>query len=130
MRHSRLLPSGVDGLADQSGWICARARAEFLEAARVDFGDVEIALLIRAHAVHTPQRAGKVGDSSPGIDEMTLKVVFQHLVGVAIERDDRPIRADLDEVKARGAYGNAPLGKIFAVLVEDLDAVIVTIVDE
>src|SRR5882672_10823323 len=124
------LPSRVDRLADQGRRIGAGARTEFLEASGVDLGDVEVPFLIGAHAVHAPERAREIADGPPRIEETPVEVELQHLMGQAIEARHRPIRADLHEVEARGPHGNSPLGEVPAVLVEDLDAVVVAIVDE
>src|SRR5206468_7943404 len=125
-----LLPSRVDGLADQIRRIGSRAWTELLEASGVHFSDVEVAFLVRAHAVHTPERAGEIANSSPRVQQAAVEIVLQHLVGIAIEGHQLPVRADLDEMEARRTDRDLPLGKIFAVLIEDLDAVVLAIVDK
>src|SRR5687767_9391694 len=98
-----LLPGRVDRLADQSHRIRARARAELLEPPGVHLGDVEVPFLVGAYAVHAPERAGEIANGSPRVQETAVEIVLQHLVGIAIEGHQRPIRADLDEVEARRA---------------------------
>src|SRR6202163_3252842 len=90
-----LLPGGVDRLADQRRRSGAGARTELLEAPGVDLRDVEVPFLIRAHAVHAPERAREIADGPPRVDETSIQVELQHLVGQAIEARHRPIRADL-----------------------------------
>src|SRR5947209_4035118 len=51
-------------------------------------------------------------------------------MGIAVEGDELPVVADLDEMQARWFHGNLPFRKVLAVLVEDLDAVVVAVVDE
>src|SRR4029077_18928638 len=119
-----------DGFADQIRSVRAGPRPELLEAPGVDLRDVEVAFLVRAHAVHAPKRAGEISHGSPRVQQTTVEVILQHLVRVAIEGHYRPIRADLNEVEARWSHRDLPLGEVFAVLVEDLDAVVVAIVDE
>jgi len=46
------------------------------------------------------------------------------------EGDELAVIADDDEVQARRPHGDLPLGEILAVLVEDLDATVVAIIDE
>ena len=55
---------------------------------------------------------------------------LQHLVRVSIEVPQLRRQPDLDEVEARRADGNLPLLEVLAVLVEDLDAMVVAVVDE
>src|SRR5258706_11611427 len=94
------LPSRVDRLADQSCWVGARARTEFLEAAGVNLGDVEVPLLVRGHAVDAPQRTREAAHGSPRVEHMPVQVVLQHLVRVAIKCRQRPIGADHHKVEA------------------------------
>src|SRR5688572_19364194 len=125
-----LLPGRVDGLSDQVRRVRAGPRPELLEAPGVDLCDVKVAFLVSAHTVHAPERAGEISHGSPRIEQTAVEVVLEHLMGVAIEGRHGPIRADLDEVEARRTDGDCPLGKVSAIFVEDLDAVVVAIVDE
>ena len=74
-----LLPGGVDRLADQEGRVDALTRPEFLHAARIHFGDVEIAVLIDRESMHAPETAGEVAPDAPRVQEVSLQIVFQHL---------------------------------------------------
>src|SRR5215467_12080646 len=106
---SLLFPCRIDRFADQRRRIGAGARPELLEAAGIDFSNVDVSFLVRAHAMHAPERAWKIGDRSPRVEEMAVEIVLKHLVGVAIEGHQRPIRANLHEVQARGTYADFPL---------------------
>src|SRR5438105_4910754 len=75
-----LFPGRVDGLADQHSRIGARPRTELLEPSGIHFSDVEVPFLVRTHAVDAPERAWKIGDGSPRVDEMAVEIVLQHLV--------------------------------------------------
>ena len=85
-------------LADQELGVRAGARGELLGAAVIDFGHVEVAFLIDAEAVHAPEAAGEIAPGAPGIQEVPLQVVLQHLGGAAVEGPERAIRADVDQV--------------------------------
>src|SRR4029434_2946896 len=98
-----LLPGGVDGRADQHCRVGAFTWSELLKAARVDFSDIQVSFLVCAHAVHAPQRSREIADSAPRVQQMTIQVVLQHLVSIAIESRQGAIGADLDEVEARWA---------------------------
>src|SRR5262249_25596136 len=102
-------PCGIDRLADQRRRICARARLELLEAAGIHFSNVEVSFLVRAHAVNPPECSWKIGHGPPRVQEMAVEIVFEHLVGVAIEGHQSAIRSDLHEVQARGTYADFPL---------------------
>src|SRR5215471_10067878 len=125
-----LPPGRIDRLADECGGIGARPRLEFLETPGIDLCDVKIAFLIRGHAMHAPERSREIADRAPAIYQVAFEIVFQHLVRVAIEHDGRAVIADLDKVHARWIDVELPLRKIFAVLVKNLDAVIVAVIHE
>src|SRR5262249_31554118 len=67
-----LPPCGIDGLTDQVCGICSCPWTEFLEPAGVHLSDVEVSFLVRTHAMYTPQRARKIGDGSPGVNETAV----------------------------------------------------------
>src|SRR5262249_5345689 len=123
-------PSRVEGLADQRCRIGTGPRTEFLETSGIDLRDIEVALLVGGNAMHAPKCAREIAKRAPRIDEAPVELVLEHLVGIAIESRELAIVADHDEVQARRAHVDLPLGEVLAVLVEDLDAVVVAIVDE
>ena len=66
------LPHPRDRLAHEIVRIRALLRPELLHAPAVHFGDVEVALLIDAHAVHAPQRAGEHAERAPRVEQVAL----------------------------------------------------------
>src|SRR5579883_1081507 len=124
------LPSRIDGLADEEFRVGAGTRGELLRAAVIDFRDVEIALLIHAEPVHSPEAAREITPGAPGVEQVSLQVVVQHLGGAAIEGPQRAVGADVDQVDVGRLVADMPLVEIFAVFVEDLNAVVAAVVDE
>src|SRR5580704_8224813 len=96
MRSRRSLPCRVDGPAHQERRVRARARPIFLHAALVDFGNVDIAFLIDAEVVHAPHAAGEIPPGAPGIQEMALEVVLEHLARAAVGRPKEPVARDME----------------------------------
>src|SRR5438309_8593849 len=92
--QKRLLPGRIDWLADQELGVGAGARSELLRAAIIDFGDVEVPFLIHAEAVHAPEASREIAPSAPGIEQVSLEVVVQHLGTAAVEGPQSAIRAD------------------------------------
>src|SRR6266581_3735094 len=60
-----LIPHPGDRLAHQIVGIGALLRTEFLHATAVHFGDVEVAFLVHAHTVDTPQSSPQTCQSVP-----------------------------------------------------------------
>src|SRR5436190_2375422 len=119
-----LSPSRIDLLTDQEIRIHALTRREFLHAAGIDFGNVEISFLIDGKTVHAPEAAREIAPRSPGIEEVPLQIVFQHFRGAAVERPQRAICADIDQVDVRRLNPEAPIVEEFAVFIEHLHAMI------
>jgi len=61
----RLFPGGINRLAHHERGVCAGAGPEFFGPAVVDFGEVEISLLVDAHSVDVPERAGPIASAAP-----------------------------------------------------------------
>src|ERR1700688_3773002 len=74
-----LFPRRVNRLADHICCIRSRTRSELLHAAVIHFGDVEIPVLVDAESVHSPEAARKISPGSPGVHEVSLEIVLQHL---------------------------------------------------
>src|SRR5262249_39940542 len=104
--------------------------AELLHAAAVDFGDVKIALLVNAEAMHAPEAACEVAPYAPGIEEVAFEVVLKHLGRAAIECPQRAIGADVDQVNIGRLFAWAPLVEILSVFVEHLNTMIGAIIHE
>src|SRR5258708_7029013 len=62
-----LLPCGIDLLAHQEIGFHALRRRDFLHAAGIHFGKVEIPFLIEEEAVHAQEAAGEIPACAPGI---------------------------------------------------------------
>src|SRR5437763_1007049 len=75
----RLLPGRINGFADQERLVHALARCEFLHAAAVHFGNVEVAVLVDAEAGHSPESSRYIATHAPGIQEMPFEIILQHL---------------------------------------------------
>src|SRR4029077_20763898 len=52
-----LLPGGGVGLGDDERAIRSRLRSEFLHATVIGLGEIEVAVLVHAHAMNAPQSA-------------------------------------------------------------------------
>src|SRR6266446_6963567 len=101
-------PGCINRFADGEVRVGAGAGFEFLHAAAVDFGDVEIAVLIDGKAVHAPEAAGEIAPDAPGINEMSLEIVFQHLRGAAVIGPERAVCADIDQMDVGRIRTEAP----------------------
>src|SRR5207247_10763846 len=66
----------------------------------------------------------------PGVEEVSIEVVLEHLGAAAVGGPQRAGRADVDEVNVDRLPAGTPFVKIFAVFVEDLNAMIGAIVHE
>src|SRR5215467_8802097 len=127
---ARLFPGGVHGLGNEEGGVGAGSWAELLDAAAIDFGDVEVAFLIDAETVHAPEPAGKIAPDAEGIEKVAFEIVLEHFRSAAVESPERAVGADVDEVNVRRLLAGAPFIEVFAVFIEDLDAMIGAVVDE
>src|SRR5438477_4144221 len=77
-------PRRVHGLADEKRRVRARSRAILLRTSAVDLGDVEVARLIDGEPVHAPEPAGEIAPRAPGVQEVAVEIVLQHLRRAAI----------------------------------------------
>jgi hypothetical protein len=123
-----LLPGRVHRLPDDEVGIRTRLWTELLHAARIHFGYVEVALLIDGDAMHAPQAPGEITHAALGIQQVALQVVLEHLVGGAVKGPDGVARADVEQVQARRIGVDFRFVQIFAVVIENLNAVVVAIV--
>src|SRR2546428_3906334 len=69
-----LFPCGSNRLAHEKCRIRTGTRAILLHAAFVDFGGVEIAVAVDAHAVHAPHAAWMRASRAPGEPEVPVEV--------------------------------------------------------
>src|SRR6266567_9375152 len=119
-----LLPCGIDLLAHQEVRVHALTRREFLHAAGIHFGNVEIPFLIDGESVHAPEAAGEIPACAPGIEEVPFQIIFQHLRGAAIISPQSAIGADIEQVNVGRFFAEAPIVEELAVLIEYLHAMI------
>src|SRR5882762_9118428 len=124
------LPGRIDRLGKQKCGIGSRSRRELLYASCVHFREVQIALLVDAQPMYTPEVAGTGTHAAPGVKQMALQVVLDHFVGGAIKGPEGVSGSDVEQVKTGRRSVNLPFVEILAVFIEDLDAVIVPIVHE
>ena len=110
-------------LADEERRIRARSRPEFLRAAVIDFGEIEIALRIHAHSVHVPQRARPIALTAPGIKIVPVEIEFDDLGRSAVGNPHAAVGGHVEKLRRRG-LSRAPLIEELAVFIKDLDAMI------
>src|ERR1035438_9332281 len=108
-RLSGLLPGRVHRFADQERRLRTGPGPEFLHAPAVHFGDVEVTFLIHTEAVDTPEAAREIAPDAPGIEEVAVEVVLEHLRRSAIERPQGAVRPDVDEMNVGGFLAHAPV---------------------
>ena len=122
-------PRRVHRLADQERRVRAGPRAVLLRASAVDFGDVEVAGLIDGEPMHAPESPGEIAPGAPGVQEVAVQIVLQHLRCATIEGPQVPIGADDEQVDVRRRRAEAPLAEELPVLVEHLRAMVSPIGD-
>src|SRR5437870_997235 len=128
-RPADLLPGLAKRLADEERRVRAGARLELLRAALIDFGHIEVALLIDAEVVHAPEPSGEVAPRAPRVQEVAVEVVLDHLACTAIERPQIAVE-EVHQVDIGRTFAELPLVEELPVLVEHLHAVVPAIVDE
>src|SRR5262245_58900030 len=126
----RLLPRRAYRFANKECRVGAGTRAELLRAALVDFGHVDVSLLVDADVVHAPEPAGEVTPRTPRVEEVSLEVVLQDLARTAIGLPEIAVGGDVEHVDVRRVVAEFPLIQELAVLVEHLRPVVAAIVDE
>src|SRR3981189_1320038 len=80
LQVSLLLPGRIDRLGKQKCGIGSRSRRELLYASCVHFREVQIALLVDAQPMYTPEVARTRTHAAPGIQQMALQVVLDDFV--------------------------------------------------
>src|SRR5262249_19746102 len=76
---SHLSPCRVYRLAHEPSGIRALLWPVFLNAAVIDFGNVKVSFLVHAESMNTPETAGEITPHAPGIKELSIEIVLQHL---------------------------------------------------
>src|SRR5579872_143403 len=129
-KFALIFPGGVDGLGYYKRRIRSCLRSEFLYAPVIHLGQVEVSVLVNAQAMNAPESARKIAHRSPRVEQVSLQVPLDHLVGGAVKGPDGIARSDVQEMQTRWIGVDFPFAEVFAVLVEDLDTVIVAVVHE
>ena len=104
-----LFPRRVNRLANHECGICPGSWSEFLRATAIDFGNIEIALLVDAESVHPPKPARKIPPGSPRIKEMSFEIILQHLRSSAIERPKCAVGPNVKQMDIRRLRARTPL---------------------
>src|SRR5437667_125625 len=102
----------------------------FLLASVIDFGDVQVAFRVDAHSVHAPESTWKIPPRPPGIHEVAVQIVLDHLRRGAVEGPKISGTVHVNQMNVRWRLAHAPLIKVFAVLVKHLDAAVAAVLHE
>src|ERR1051326_5457630 len=103
-----LFPGNPERLAYEVCLVRARTRLELLDAALVDFRDVEVPVHVGAEVVHAPEAAGEITPHAPRVEEVAVEVVLQHLVRAAIGRPQVAVE-DVNQVDVGGVVAELEL---------------------
>src|ERR1700679_2708202 len=98
---SHLFPGRVDWFTHQKRRVHSRSGPEFLDPSCIHFRDVEVAFLVHAKSVNSPEAARKIAPRSEGIEKMSIQVVLEHLGCSAVESPQRTIGSDVNQVNVR-----------------------------
>src|SRR5688572_21240319 len=88
------LPRAFPRLADQERRVGTRPWPILLDAAVVYLGDIEVALLVGRHPVHSPHAAGILTPTAPRVQEVSVQVEAEDLVCALISRPQLSIARD------------------------------------
>src|SRR5438128_1905135 len=114
LRHQRLRPENV-----------RRVRAgpwhELLRTPAENFRGVQVSIRVRREFVHGPEQAGRGAVCSPGIEQLSIQIVFEQLVEWSGERPQKIVGAHADGVRLMNVR---PYVQELAILIEDLNAVV------
>src|SRR3989454_4305246 len=123
-------PCRIDRLAHQESLIDALAWTELLDASAVHFSHIEVTFLVHAEAMHAPEAAGEVSPYAPGVEEMSVQIIFQHPGGTAVKSPQRSVRTDVNQMNVGRFPAGAPFVQVLSVFIEDLNAMIRAVVHE
>src|ERR1019366_298088 len=118
--HAALLgPGRTNRLADQQRRVGALPRDELLRTAPPHLCGVEVAVLVHAELVSSPQSACRGGHRAPCIQQLPIQVEFVELeVPVTIRRPEVLVRSHVDVIRRGGSIAEVPLSEELAVLIE------------
>src|SRR5712692_7100969 len=123
-------PGRANRLAHQIRRVGALPRDELLRTAGPHLRRVEVAVLVHAELVRSPESARRGGLGAPRIEQPPLQVKLVELeVPVTVRRPEVLVRSHVDVIRRGGSVAEVPLVEELAVLIEDLDAAVASIVD-
>src|ERR1700734_3865694 len=94
----RLFPGRVDWFTHQKRRVHSRPGLELLHPSVIHFRDVEVAFLVHAKSVNSPEAARKIAPGSEGIEKMSIQVVLEHLGCSPVESPQRAVGPDVNQV--------------------------------
>src|SRR6266566_740308 len=98
-------------------------RDKFLHAFAVDFGDVNRAVFGDGDAMREKKVAGLGAEFAEGVEDFSFYSHLYHAMGAAVGDEQRVVGRDEQAEGCEAAEG----AEEFAVLVEDLDAVVLAV---
>src|ERR1035437_8914710 len=116
-------PGRTNRLAHQQRRVGALPRDKLLRTAAPHLCRVEVAVLVHAELVRSPQSARLGGHRAPRIQQLSVKVVLVELeVPVTVRHPEVLVRGHVDVIRRGGSVAEVPLIEELAVLIEDLNA--------
>src|ERR1700680_3328811 len=123
-------PGRTNRLAHQQRRVGALPRDELLRTAAPHLCRVEVPVLVHAELVRSPQSARLGGHRAPRIQQLPIQVEFVELeIPVTVRRPEVLVRGHEDVIRRGGAVAEVPLSEELAVLIEDLNAPVASVVD-
>src|SRR5882762_5200118 len=123
-------PSRTNRLANQQCRVGVLPGDELLRTAAPHFCRVEVAVLVHTELVRSPQPACRGGHRAPRIQQLPVQVEFVELeVAVTIRRPEVLVRGHVDVIRRGGPVAEIPLIEELAILIEDLNAPVTSVVD-
>src|SRR5437867_8380941 len=80
--------------------------------------------------MHAPESSGEITPRAPGVHEVAVQIVLDHLRRAAVEGPKISGPIHIYKVDVGGRLAHAPCVEIFAVLVKDLDAAVAAVINE
>src|SRR2546421_3897962 len=80
--------------------------------------------------MHAPESSGEITPRAPGVHEVAVQIVLDHLRRAAVEGPKISGPIHIYKVDVGGRLAHAPCVEIFAVLVKDLDAAVAAGINE
>src|ERR1700680_2703769 len=123
-------PGRTNRLAHQQRRVGALPRDELLRTAAPHLCRVQVPVLVHAELGRSPPSARLGGHRAPRIQQLPIQVEFAELeVPVTVRRPEVLVRGHEDMIRRGGSVAEVPLSEELAVLVEDLNAPVASVVD-